>query len=144
MIDRKCNILESNSFFLFGARGTGKSTLLRKMFEGQENILWIDLLDPAEEDLFVREPNELTNRISGVPKLEWVIIDEVQKAPSLLNLVHQNIESANLKFGLTGSSARRLKQRGVNLLAGRAFTNHLFPFWFMELGSKFNLCSIHL
>ena len=130
--------MKSDSFFLFGARGTGKTTLLKADFAAAPT-LWINLLDPAEEDLFVRNPGELVNRIAAQPDIKWVVIDEVQKAPKLLNLVHELIEQKGIKFGLTGSSARRLKQRGINLLAGRAFTNHLFPLTHIELGVRFDL-----
>jgi uncharacterized protein len=121
-----------------GQGGTGKSTLLKQLF-GEKNAIWIDLLDPSEEDLFIREPSELLRRIEGANDAEWVVIDEVQKAPKLLNLVHKQIEESDIKFALTGSSARRLKQKGVNLLAGRAFTNNLFPFTSLELKSDFSL-----
>lgn len=134
-INRTINILTSNSFFLFGARGTGKTTLLKELFP-EKKALWLNLLDPAEEDLMLRRPNELAARISHLPAKSWVIIDEVQKAPKLLNIVHEFIESKGLLFGLTGSNARRLKQKGVNLLAGRAFTNTLFPFSFEEVPSE--------
>ena len=104
--------------------------------------MWIDLLDPAEEDLFVRDPNELHQRVSRVSTIKWVVIDEVQKAPKLLNIVHDLIESRGMRFALTGSSARRLKQKGVNLLAGRAFTNYLYPLTSSELGEAFDLDEI--
>jgi predicted AAA+ superfamily ATPase len=138
MFDRQITIIKSDSFFLFGARGTGKTTLLKGDFD-PGSTLWINLLDPVEEDLFVRNPGELATRIAAQPHIDWVVIDEVQKAPKLLNLVHDLIENKGIKFALTGSSARRLKQKGVNLLAGRAFTNHLFPLTHVELGDRFDL-----
>ena len=70
---------------------------------------------------------------------EWVIIDEVQKIPELLDVVHRLIEDKKIKFGLTGSSARKLKHGGANLLAGRAFVYNLFPFTSFELGDSFSL-----
>ena len=70
---------------------------------------------------------------------EWVIIDEVQKIPELLDVVHRLIEAKKIKFGLTGSSARKLKHGGPNLLAGRAFVYNLFPFNSFELGDSFRL-----
>lgn len=139
MVNRIINPIKGNSFFLFGARGTGKTTFLKDHYAGPQT-LWIDLLNPELEDLLTRSPNQLLAEIEGFRgDLKWVVIDEVQKCPKLLNLVHQQIEERNLKFALTGSSARRLKQKGVNLLAGRAFTQHLFPFTHKELGEDFSL-----
>ncbi|MBI4209875.1 MAG: ATP-binding protein [Deltaproteobacteria bacterium] len=139
MFRRIISPLKTYSFFLFGARGTGKSTFLRSYFQG-ENVLWFDLLDPEKEDLLERHPNALTEEIAGQKeKPGWVVIDEVQKIPKLLDLVHQLIETSHLKFALTGSSARKLKRGGANLLAGRAFVNHLFPLTHVEMGEEFNL-----
>jgi len=72
-------------------------------------------------------------------KPEWVVIDEVQKAPKLLDVVHSEIEKRKIKFALTGSSARKLKKGGANLLAGRAFVNYLYPLTFVELETEFRL-----
>jgi len=128
MIDREINLLKSNSFFLFGARGTGKSTWLRHCFQS-DNALWLDLLLPSEESAFLLQPEKLSQRINALPEIpEWVVIDEVQKAPRLLDVVHYEIENRGIKFALTGSSARKLKHGGANLLAGRAFVNHIYPF----------------
>lgn len=137
VIIRLINILKSNSFFLFGARGTGKSTLLRDQFLSQ-NALWIDLLDPVIEDRYARDPILLRTQIQKEKPL-WVVIDEVQKQPRLLELVHQLIETTATKFALTGSSARKLKSGQANLLAGRAFVNHLYPLTHHELVKKFDL-----
>jgi len=131
--------IPNKSFFLFGARGTGKTTLLKNNFQ-TEKCLFIDLLDPAEEDTFNRTPNELSNRAKALsPKQNTVIIDEVQKAPRLLEIVHRLIEESNLRFILTGSSARKLKHGASNLLAGRAFVMHLHPLTHLELKDKFKL-----
>jgi predicted AAA+ superfamily ATPase len=138
MFDRLINPIKSDSFFLLGARGTGKTTFLRHYFSDSASI-WIDLLDPKEEDLFQRQPGELALRLQTLKPGDWVVIDEIQKAPRLLNIVHGFIESHRLKFALTGSSARRLKQKGVNLLAGRAFTNFAFPLTHVELAEDFVL-----
>lgn len=82
----------------------------REHYAGPQT-LWIDLLNPELEDLLTRNPNQLLAEIEGFRgDLKWVVIDEVQRCPKLLNLVHQQIEKRNLKFALTGSSARRLKQ----------------------------------
>lgn len=134
---RIINILLSHSFFLFGARGTGKSTLLRSIIP-QKNTLWIDLLLPEEEQFYAESPQGLSQRISEMRVLpDWIVIDEVQKVPKLLDVAHSEIELRKLKFALTGSSARKLKKGGANLLAGRAFVNHLYPLTFTELGSEF-------
>ena len=139
MIARQINILKSNSFLLFGSRGTGKTSLLRAMFEPGAT-LWIDLLEPSEEYAFNRSPELLKERISELAKEpEWVVIDEVQRAPKVLDVVHQMMESTKIKFALTGSSARKLKRGGANLLAGRAFVYHLYPFTCSEMGEKFSL-----
>jgi uncharacterized protein len=141
MYKRMPKLLKSNSFFLFGARGTGKSSLLRDEFLGP-NTLWIDLLDPETESLYISSPSRLSEQISQMPHLpEWVVIDEVQKAPKLLDIVHLEIEKRKIKFALTGSSARKLKRGGANLLAGRAFLNHLYPLTHREIGVHFDLLS---
>ena len=141
MFKRLINPIISNSFFLLGARGTGKTTFLEFFFKGK-SVTWINLLDPVEEDLFIRKPEEFLARLSHLKGGSWVVIDEVQKAPKLLNYAHHLIESRKLKFALTGSSARKLKQKGVNLLAGRAFTNHAYPLTHLELESEFDLSEI--
>lgn len=139
MLKRLLQLPIEQSFFLFGARGTGKSTLIEHVFDHQ-NSLWIDLLEPEQEDLFARQPSELTAMVAGLnDKQTHVVIDEIQKVPKLLNVVHSLIEKTNKKFILTGSSARKLKYGGADLLAGRAFVYHLFPFSYLELGTKFEL-----
>jgi len=135
MYKRLCNPLKSNSFFLFGARGTGKTTLIRSML-GNENIFWIDLLDKNEEDRYARNPSLLYGEVQAKAEaINWVIIDEVQKVPPLLDTVHRIIETNEFRaphFALTGSSARKLKHGGANLLAGRAFVNSLHPLTILE------------
>jgi predicted AAA+ superfamily ATPase len=139
MFTRAIRLLDSHSFFLFGARGTGKSTLLDTWIP-KESRLWIDLLQPDEESTFLLHPTQLSERIGALPsRTKWVVIDEVQKAPKLLDVVHYEIERRRIKFALTGSSARKLKRGGANLLAGRAFVNHLFPLTSVELGNAFRL-----
>lgn len=145
MKSRLLKVSKHYSFFLFGARGTGKSTLLRALFE-EKNAFWIDLLDPEQEAQFSRDPNLLKRIVLGLPSEKThVILDEVQKVPALLDIVHGLIEQLNLEkkslfFVLTGSSARKLKRGGANLLAGRAFVYHLYPFSFLELeGAEFSL-----
>lgn len=141
MFNRLISPIISNSFFLFGARGTGKTTFLRHFFQDTPAI-WINLLDPNEEDLFSRKPDELLARLKTITVDTWVIIDEVQKVPKLLNYVHHLIENQKIKFALTGSSARRLKQKGMNLLAGRAFMNYAYPLTYLEMGDAFELREI--
>ena len=124
---------------MLGARGTGKSTLLRSIIP-KENTLWIDLLRPEEEDFYAIRPEGLSERLDEMSDApQWVVIDEVQKSPKLLDVVHHEIENRKIKFALTGSSARKLKRGGANLLAGRAFVNHLYPLTFIEIGERFNL-----
>ena len=131
MINRLAKLSHSNSFFIFGPRGAGKSTLLRQRYSKQS--LYIDLLDPVVEDRYRVQPNSLKQIVVSQASLKWVIIDEVQKLPRLLDVVHHLIENTKLKFILSGSSARKLKRGGANLLAGRAFVFHLYPFLSFEL-----------
>lgn len=139
MFQRLINPIKSNSFFLFGARGTGKSTFIKQFFKDKD-VLWFDLLDLNVEDEIRRDPKTIHHQIEAKQgRVEWVVIDEVQKIPELLNLVHQLIESTKIKFALTGSSARKLKRGHANLLAGRAFVNHLFPLTHLEMKEKFQL-----
>jgi predicted AAA+ superfamily ATPase len=137
MFHRICEPLQSTSFFLFGARATGKSTLLRELL-GNGSVYWIDLLDPELEDRYLRHPRAFYDEIAPLT-VEWVVLDEVQKCPALLNYVHKLIESTKLKFALTGSSARKLKRGAANLLAGRALMNELFPLTARELKGSFEL-----
>ena len=125
------------SFFLFGPRGTGKSTWLK---ENYTNALWIDLLDPETFRLYSAYPERLSELALGNPEKKTVVIDEVQKAPELLEVVHSLIEKKlGIQFILTGSSSRKLKRSGVDLLAGRALKKALHPFMAAELGEEFNL-----
>jgi predicted AAA+ superfamily ATPase len=125
------------SFFLFGPRGTGKTTWLRQHFSG-EDVIFLDLLN---SDLYT-ELLARSHRIDTlIPKdfQGWIVLDEVQRVPTLLNEVHRLIESRNIKFAMTGSSARSLRRKGTNLLAGRALTFHMHPLTAAELGKDFNL-----
>ena len=125
------------SFFLFGPRGTGKSTWLKESFSGS---LWIDLLDPDQLRYYSAYPERLRERLEGEPDQRVVVLDEVQKVPELLSLVHKIIEEKRgIQFVLTGSSARKLKRGGADMLAGRALLKHMTPFWAGELGSLFDL-----
>ncbi len=113
--------------------------MLKELF-GAQNTLWIDLLKAAEEQRYLNNPDQLIEVVNARSNTqEWVIIDEVQKAPKLLDVVHHLIEEKKIRFALTGSSARKLKRGAANLLAGRAYIYHLFPLTHRELGEKFNL-----
>ncbi len=139
MIDRIIKPPKLHSFFLFGARGTGKSTWLQQQFEKIPH-LYIDLLDPDEEERLSKNYSSLLAQIAGLPEPDaWVVIDEIQKLPKLLDVVQLGIEKHKTLFALTGSSARKLKRGGANLLAGRAFLYSLFPFTFLELKDRFDL-----
>ena len=139
MFSRFRQFSEKHSFFLFGPRGSGKSTLLKLRFN-PDQCLWLDLLDSQMEDRFTRNPGELYAIVKALPKEKpYVIIDEVQKVPKLLEEVHRLIEETDKVFILTGSSARRLKRGGANLLAGRAFVYHLYTLSCFELQDQFNL-----
>jgi predicted AAA+ superfamily ATPase len=124
-----------HSFFLFGPRGTGKTTWVKNNFP---NHLYIDLLNGKTFNNLI--PN--TSRMEEmIPKnfSDWIVIDEIQRIPGVLNEVHRLIESNHHKFILTGSSARKLRRGGVNLLAGRAFIFNMHPLTAFELGDDFNL-----
>ena len=135
---------KNKSFFLFGARATGKSSYLEnfwgKRFQAKNSLLWIDLLEPERERELSLHPSALEQEIEALKKKpQFVVIDEIQKIPKLLDVVHRLIEKKNLNFALTGSSARKLKSGRANMLAGRAFLYKLYPLTFLELGDRFNL-----
>ena len=123
------------SFFLFGPRGTGKTTWLRRRVPEAPfiNLLRSDFYGPLSA-----EPGRIRSLVPPGHQ-GWVVIDEVQRIPALLNEVHDLIESRGLKFILTGSSARALRRKGVNLLAGRARTYFMHPLTAMEQGDAFDL-----
>lgn len=125
----------TSSFFLFGPRGTGKSSFVATTFPGAQVF---DLLQSEVWLELHSEPGRLGRRIPERFR-GWVVIDEVQKAPALLDEVHRLIESRKLKFALTGSSARKLRRHGVNLLAGRALLRHMHPLTAPEMGESFAL-----
>lgn len=139
LIPRLLKLPKNKHFFLFGARNTGKSTLIEQCFPAKSS-LFIDLLDSAEEDRFARNPNELAQIVTALPETTThVVIDEIQKIPRLLDIVQQLMRKTHRHFIMSGSSARKLKKGSANLLAGRAFVYHLFPFTSGELGNQFNL-----
>lgn len=124
------------SFFLFGPRGSGKSTWIRQHFGKGVRF---DLLDEALYHELLTTPGRLADRLRGLRPRTWVCIDEVQRLPALLNEVHRSIEEGGLRFVLSGSSARKLKHEGVNLLAGRALRKTMHPFLPSEMEGRFNL-----
>ncbi|MBN2189577.1 MAG: ATP-binding protein [Chitinispirillaceae bacterium] len=128
-----------DSFFLFGPRGTGKSTWLKSYCP---DALWVNLINPDEFRTFIARPERLRYLLDGRKQSDRkiVVIDEVQKLPEILGLVHAVIEEKRgWQFILTGSSARKLKRTGVDLLAGRAILRSFHPFLAAELGKSFNL-----
>ena len=135
MFPRSITYQNEKSFFLFGPRGVGKTDWLRRTFP---NDLYFDLLEARTYSQLLADPGRLGERIprdySG-----WIILDEVQRIPELLNEVHRLIESRKLRFIMTGSSARALRRRGINLLAGRAVTRFMHPLTIEELGESFSL-----
>ena len=126
---------DSKSVFLFGPRATGKSSWLKLNFP---QCLTFNLLHSEIYNRLLANPAEIE---SLIPKnyTEWVIIDEIQRVPELLNEVHRLIEDKKQKFILTGSNARKLRREGVNLLAGRAITHYCYPLTTQELKEDFKL-----
>ena len=130
-------VLSNKSCFLFGPRQTGKSTLIREQLTG------CPVYDLLDQSLFLRlSRNPALIREALTPETSLVVIDEIQKLPELLNEVHLMIERHGVRFLLTGSSARSLRQKGVNLLGGRARSRVLHPFTRQELGERFNLARV--
>jgi predicted AAA+ superfamily ATPase len=139
MFHRLLDLPAKESFFLFGPRGTGKTTLLKTRFSRGETY-FIDLLDEDLYDKYLRQPKLLELELEALsPRPKLIVLDEIQRLPKLLNTVHRLIEKKGWRFALTGSSARKLKRGAANLLAGRAFTHSLFPLTHQELGKDFNL-----
>jgi predicted AAA+ superfamily ATPase len=124
------------SFFLLGARGTGKTTFLKANLKGAH---FINLLDEAKYQSYLGDIELFKREVTARPQGQTVVIDEVQRLPELLNYVHDLIESQRRHFVLTGSSARKLKRKGVNLLAGRALVKYLYPLLPTELEKDFNI-----
>lgn len=136
MYIRLLNPAPNHSYFLFGPRGTGKTTWIRSHYP---KAVYIDLLQTNIYTKLQANPEILE---SYIPRNfnNFIIIDEVQRIPELLNEVHRLIESPkHYKFILTGSSARKLRRQGVNLLAGRAYTYNIYPLIIQELGEDFDL-----
>lgn len=119
------------SYFLFGPRGTGKSTFLKQKYA---DALWIDLLKPDVFRAYAAKPERIIDLVHGNPDKNVIVVDEVQRVPEILSAVHSLIEEKlSKKFILTGSSARKLKRSGIDLLAGRVLLRTLHPFMVSEL-----------
>lgn len=139
MFERSIQLSKDQSAFLFGARGVGKTTLLKSL-PWLQDALMINLLEAKHENYFARNPDALTQIVQALPDTQpYVIIDEIQKLPKLLDIIHNLIETTNKRFILTGSSAKKLRHGGANLLAGRALLYHLYPLTYIEAGEQFNL-----
>ena len=127
---------KNKSFFLFGSRGTGKTTWLKTHFS---DAIYLDFLRPELLRRLLGSEHRLEEYIPADYK-GWVVMDEVQKVPNLLDEVHRLIEERkDLYFVLTGSSARKLRRNQVNLLAGRALQYQFFPLTCVEAGTDFKL-----
>ena len=137
-LDRRI-VNPGQSFFLFGPRGTGKTTWVKHEFPQAHEI---NLLDESLYQSYLADISRFTDELRGRKEESWVFIDEVQRLPNILNEVHRFIEEAGLKFVLTGSSARKIRRGGVNFLGGRAVFRQLYPFMPAELGSSFDLDTV--
>jgi len=136
-VERMLNLpalLEKKSLFLLGPRQTGKTSLIRHTLK---NVKVYDLLDTSIFLAMSQNPGRLSQELS--PNDRFVVIDEIQQLPILLNEVHRLIEERRIRFLLTGSSARKLRRGGVNLLGGRARIKYLHPLTYKELGQQFDL-----
>lgn len=130
MILRKLQIIEDESVFLFGARQTGKTTLLMQQFP---DAIYYDLLDTDLLNRLRQRPSILREMLERKPEGTLVIIDEIQQVPELLNEIHLLMNRFGFRFILCGSSARKLRRQGVNTLGGRAVPQYLFPFVSAEI-----------
>jgi predicted AAA+ superfamily ATPase len=137
MLTKRFFKVPKQSFFLFGPRGTGKTTWLKEHFS---NALFINLLEPEEFRLYQSKPERLRDTIEAHPDKKIIVIDEIQHIPELLPLVHTLMETKkDLSFILTGSSARKLRRVGTDLLAGRALREEMHPYIAFELKNRFSL-----
>jgi predicted AAA+ superfamily ATPase len=134
-LDRIVNA-PTQSFFLLGPRGSGKSTWLQVALPGAR---WFNLLDEGLYQRLLADPGFFAGQLRTVEVNRWVVVDGVQRLPNLLNEAHRFIEQKKLRFVLCGSSARKLKRAGVNLLAGRALRRQMHPFVPEEMGDGFDL-----
>jgi len=134
-IKRDINVPKT-SFFLFGPRGTGKSTFVKSLIK--KDTLYIDFLDPEIFRTYAAFPETLLKTVNALNPAR-IIIDEVQKVPQILDVVHKIMEEKKIHFILTGSGARKLKKKGADLLGGRASYCKMHPFMANELGNSFSL-----
>jgi len=133
---RRLIVPPERTYFLFGARGTGKSTWARATYAGKP---YFDLLDQEAFIAYQRDPGRFGRQLAALPDGETVVVDEIQRLPELLNEVHRAIESKRLQFVLLGSSPRKLKHAGVNMLGGRASLRTMFPLLPQEMAGEFDL-----
>ncbi|MGH7288196.1 MAG: ATP-binding protein [Myxococcota bacterium] len=128
----------TRSFFLFGPRGTGKTTWLRQQLRSAH---WVDLFVEREFVRLVRDPERFSQEVEALPARSWVVVDEVQRLPALLNAVQDLItrRGSRYRFALTGSSARKLRRGGANLLPARLINRRFFPLTAFELDRAFRL-----
>ena len=125
------------SYFLFGPRGTGKSTFLKERYP---DSIYIDLLRPDLQRRYLSRPESLIELVKANRSSKKILIDEIQKVPDLLGVIHSLIEDdKNLQFILTGSSTRKIRKTGINLLAGRALLRYMHPFLLSEISDIYNL-----
>lgn len=128
--------LPQHSFFLFGPRQVGKSTLLREL----NTIFSLDLLDPEKQLMYIKTPNLFMQQVEALPHEGMILIDEIQRAPQLLDVIHLLIEKyPRLHFAMSGSSARKLRHGAANLLGGRALYRTMHPLTWSELGEHARL-----
>jgi uncharacterized protein len=139
MYPRLLQLPKDESILLLGPRGSGKSTLIKSQFP-LETTLWFDLLNLDTEAQLAKNPELLRARtLAASSEVTHIVIDEIQKLPALLDVVHSLIESTAMHFVLSGSSARKLKRGGANLLAGRALAFDLFPLTSIEMGDEIGI-----
>src|SRR5687768_4709691 len=122
------------SFFLFGPRATGKTTWLRHVLGDAH---WCDLVPTDAFLRYLNEPALFRREVEALPASSWVVVDEVQKVPALLDEVHALIQKhgKRYRFALSGSSARKLKRLDANMLAGRVINRAFFPLTLGEAGT---------
>ena len=132
-------LLARRSVLLFGPRQTGKSTYVRHQLAGTVELSF-SLLDQGLLTEVLADPTRIRQEIAARNLRDRVIcIDEIQKCPALMDEVHLMIEERGIRFLLTGSSARALKRKGVNMLGGRGSDRVMHPFSWFELGERFSL-----
>jgi len=131
-------VLPDRSFFLFGPRGTGKTTWLRAVLPDAH---WIDLLSNRQLVRLTREPDRFGEEVEALAAGQWIVVDDVQRLPKLLDQVQQLLvrHARRWRFALTASSTRRLKREQANLLAGRVVNRRFFPLTASELGTDFHV-----